>query len=127
MSSTTMLTEEQIISGRDIPLNELLYAKRVFHNYMLIGKESSPVELLAEMKEAIKGLEYFNTSDDPCEARNVLSSMFAEVEPADSFESFNTLAAKPFQAVNELVEDRVQLIKKERQLLLDAGYDVSQI
>ncbi|PMK04265.1 hypothetical protein [Vibrio sp. 10N.261.55.A7] len=127
MSSTTLLTQEQIISGRDIPLKELLFAKKVFHNYMLIAKETSPIELLPEMKEAIKRVEYFQTKTDPCEARNLLSALFTEVEIAESFQHFNDLAGKPTQALNELIEDRVQLIKKERHLLAEAGYDVSKI
>lgn len=34
MSSSMILSESLIESGRDIPLKELLYAKRVLDNYM---------------------------------------------------------------------------------------------
>ncbi|MDG3084614.1 hypothetical protein P7F88_00290 [Vibrio hannami] len=127
MSNGNILTQSQIESGRDIPLKELLYAKRVFDNYLLIAKGSRPVELLAEMKEAVKGVEYFKTDSDPCEARNVLSAMFAEVETSESFEQFNELAKNPCAALDVLIEDRVLLIKKERELLVKYGYDVSKI
>ncbi|WP_375751755.1 hypothetical protein [Vibrio sp. HN007] len=127
MSSSNILTQSQIISGRDIPLKELLYAKRVFDNYLLIAKGNKPVELLAEMKDAVKGVEYFKTESDPCEARNVLSAMFAEVEASDSFEQFENLSQKPCAALDELIQDRILLIKTERELLFKYGYDVSKI
>ncbi|TOI70279.1 hypothetical protein CGI54_26095, partial [Vibrio parahaemolyticus] len=41
--------------------------------------------------------------------------------------AFKTLAGKPSQALNELIEDRAQLIRYERELLLASGYDASRI
>ena len=58
MSSSMILNESLIISGRDIPLKELLYAKRVLDNYMAVAKESSPLELLTEMKSAAKQVRH---------------------------------------------------------------------
>ncbi|TON90964.1 hypothetical protein CGH47_16270, partial [Vibrio parahaemolyticus] len=46
MSSSMILSESLIESGRDIPLKELLYAKRVLDNYMAVAKDTSPLELL---------------------------------------------------------------------------------
>jgi len=63
MSSSMILNEYLIESGRDIPLKELLYAKRVLDNYMVVAKESSPLELLAEMRSAAKQVEYFTTTN----------------------------------------------------------------
>lgn len=126
MNSSTILSSELIVSGRDIPLKELLFAKKVVHNYMLVAKPGSPVELLPEIVGAIDGIEYFKTESDSCQARNVISSMLGKVDTS-SFEQFNHSASKPSQALAELIEDRVQLIKKERQLLFEAGYDVSKI
>ena len=94
---------------------------------MAVAKESSPLELLTEMKSAAKQVEYFTTNDNPCEARNVISSMIDEIDSAESFDSFKALAGKPSQALNELIEDRAQLIKHERELLLASGYDASRI
>ena len=116
-----------IESGRDIPLTELLFAKRVLDNYLAVAKETSPTELLVEMREAAKGVEYFKTESNPCEARNVISKMFEAIEDALSFEDFKTIASKPQQALHELIEDRAQLIKHERGLLLAAGYDLSRV
>ncbi|MBS9937037.1 hypothetical protein [Vibrio alginolyticus] len=127
MSSSMILSESLIESGRDIPLKELLYAKRVLDNYMAVAKESSPLELLTEMKSAAKQVEYFTTTSNPCEARNVISQMIDKIDTAESFASFKALAAKPSQALNELIEDRAQLIKHERELLLASGYDASRI
>ena len=127
MSSSMILNESLIVSGRDIPLKELLYAKRVLDNYMAVAKESSPLELLTEMKSAAKQVEYFTTNDNPCEARNVISSMIDEIDSAEAFDSCKALAGKPSQALNELIEDRAQLIKHERELLLASGYDASRI
>ncbi|EDP59927.1 hypothetical protein [Vibrio sp. AND4] len=127
MSSSMILNESLIVSGRDIPLKELLYAKRVLDNYMAVAKESSPLELLSEMKSAAKKVEYFTTKGNSCEARNVISNMFVEIDGAESFETFKVLAGKPSQALNELIEDRAQLIKHERELLLASGYDASRI
>jgi hypothetical protein len=125
MASSNILSQPQIVSGRDIPLKELLYAKRVFDNYMLVAKENRPPELLDEMKSAVKGVEYFTTESDPCEARNVLSAMFAKVEAADSFPQFIELATPPCQGLDELIRDRIVLINNERELLVKSGYDVS--
>jgi hypothetical protein len=122
-----ILNESLIVSGRDIPLKELLYAKRVLDNYMAVAKESSPLELLTEMKTAAKQVEYFTTESNPCEARNVISAMIDKVETAESFDSFKALAGEPSQALNELIEDRAKLIKHERELLLASGYDASRI
>ncbi|CAH1571030.1 conserved hypothetical protein [Vibrio jasicida] len=127
MSSSMILNESLIVSGRDIPLKELLYAKRVLDNYMAVAKESSPLELLTEMKTAAKQVEYFTTESNPCEARNVISAMIDKVETAESFDSFKALAGEPSQALNELIEDRAKLIKLERELLLASGYDASRI
>ncbi|GLR04081.1 hypothetical protein [Vibrio hyugaensis] len=127
MSSSMILNESLIVSGRDIPLKELLYAKRVLDNYMAVAKESSPLELLTEMKTAAKQVEYFTTDNNPCEARNVISAMIDKVETAESFASFKALAGEPSQALNELIEDRAKLIKHERELLLASGYDASRI
>ncbi|MGR5136782.1 hypothetical protein [Vibrio jasicida] len=127
MSSSMILNESLIVSGRDIPLKELLYAKRVLDNYMAVAKESSPLELLTEMKTAAKQVEYFTTESNPCEARNVISAMIGKVETAESFDSFKALAGEPSQALNELIEDRAKLIKHERELLLASGYDASRI
>ncbi|PFG56247.1 hypothetical protein ATG66_2573 [Vibrio sp. ES.051] len=127
MSSSMILSDSLIESGRDIPLQELLYAKRVLDNYMAVAKESSPLELLTEMKVAAKQVEYFTTTSNPCEARNVISAMIEEIDNAESFESFKALARRPSQALNELIEDRAQLIKRERELLLASGYDASRI
>ncbi|BCL73019.1 conserved hypothetical protein [Vibrio nigripulchritudo MADA3029] len=127
MSSNTILSQSLIVSGRDIPLKELLFAKRVLNNYMLIALDNSPAELLAEMKHAVNSVDYFKTDSDPCEARNAVSAMFKEVEAAESFEDFKSFAAKPSQALHELIEDRAQLIKQERDLLRESGYDVSKI
>lgn len=127
MSSSMILTESLIESGRDIPLKELLYAKRVLDNYMAVAKESSPLELLTEMKTAAKQVDYFTSDNTPCEARNVICQMISEIENAASFEDFKTLAGKPSLALNELIEDRAQLIKHERELLLASGYDASRI
>lgn len=127
MSSNNILSPTLIESGRDIPLQELLFAKRVLDNYLSVAQESSPIELLAEMRDAARGVEYFKTESNPCEARNVISKMFAEIEASQSFEDFRTLACKPRQALHELIEDRAQLIKHERGLLLAAGYDFSSI
>ncbi|MDF5637947.1 hypothetical protein P3733_27710 [Vibrio parahaemolyticus] len=127
MSSSMILSESRIESGRDIPLKELLYAKRVLDNYMAVAKESSPLELLTEMKSAAKQVEYFTTTSNPCEARNVISQMIDKIDTAESFASFKALAGKPSQALNELIEDRAQLIKHERELLLASGYDASRI
>ncbi|CAH1546837.1 conserved hypothetical protein [Vibrio rotiferianus] len=123
MSSSMILNESLIVSGRDIPLKELLYAKRVLDNYMAVAKETSPLELLTEMKSAAKQVEYFTTDDNPCEARNVISSMIDEIGSAESFDAFKALAGKPSQALNELIEDRAKLIKHERELLLASGYE----
>ncbi|EGA67934.1 hypothetical protein VISI1226_08404 [Vibrio sinaloensis DSM 21326] len=123
MSSSKTLSQALIESGRDIPLNELLFAKRVLDNYLAVAQESSPIELLAEMREAAQGVEYFKTDSNPCEARNVISAMFAEIESSSSFDEYKALAGKPRQALLELIEDRAQLIKHERGLLLAAGYD----
>jgi hypothetical protein len=122
-----ILNESLIVSGRDIPLKELLYAKRVLDNYMAVAKESSPLELLTEMKTAAKQVEYFTTESNPCEARNVISAMIDKVDTAESFDSFKALAGEPSQALNELIEDRAKLIKHERELLLASGYDASRI
>ncbi len=127
MSASMILNESLIESGRDIPLTELLYAKRVLDNYMTVAKDSSPLELLTEMKTAAQQVEYFKTVDNPCEARNAISSMISEVDKATSFTEFKTLAGKPSQALHELIEDRAQLIKRERELLLASGYDASRI
>ncbi|MGY0613557.1 hypothetical protein [Vibrio sp. FJH11] len=127
MSSSMILSESLIESGRDIPLTELLYAKRVLDNYMAVAKDSSPLELLTEMKAAAQQVEYFKTFDNPCEARNAISSMIDEIGKATSFAEFKTFAGKPSQALNELIEDRAQLIKRERELLLASGYDASRI
>lgn len=84
MSSSMILSESLIESGRDIPLKELLYAKRVLDNYMAVAKESSPLELLTEMKSAAKQVEYFTTTSNPCEARNdrvLRSAIPGAVEP----------------------------------------------
>ncbi|TOM17910.1 hypothetical protein CGH82_17910, partial [Vibrio parahaemolyticus] len=125
MSSSMILSESLIESGRDIPLKELLYAKRVLDNYMAVAKDTSPLELLTEMKAAAKQVEYFTTDNNPCEARNVISSMIDEIDSAETFAAFKTLAGKPSQALNELIEDRAQLIRYERELLLASGYDAS--
>ncbi|EGQ9165525.1 hypothetical protein F9R50_13370 [Vibrio parahaemolyticus] len=127
MSSSMILSESLIESGRDIPLKELLYAKRVLNNYMAVAKDTSPLELLTEMKAAAKQVEYFTTDNNPCEARNVISSMIDEIDSAETFAAFKTLAGKPSQALNELIEDRAQLIRYERELLLASGYDASRI
>ncbi|AWG83757.1 hypothetical protein [Vibrio parahaemolyticus] len=127
MSSSMILSESLIESGRDIPLKELLYAKRVLDNYMAVAKDTSPLELLTEMKAAAKQVEYFTTDNNPCEARNVISSMIDEIDNAETFAAFKTLAGKPSQALNELIEDRAQLIRYERELLLTSGYDASRI
>lgn len=127
MSSSMILSESLIESGRDIPLKELLYAKRVLDNYMAVAKDSSPLELLTEMKTAARHVEYFTTHDNPCEARNVISNMIEKIDEADSFEAFKTLAEVPSLALFELIEDRAQLIKHERELLLASGYDASRI
>ncbi|TOM31865.1 hypothetical protein CGH80_18680 [Vibrio parahaemolyticus] len=127
MSSSMILSESLIESGRDIPLKELLYAKRVLDNYMAVAKDTSPLELLTEMKAAAKQVEYFTTNNNPCEARNVISSMIDEIDSAETFTAFKTLAGKPSQALNELIEDRAQLIRYERELLLASGYDASRI
>ncbi|EGR3301757.1 hypothetical protein CGH87_07640 [Vibrio parahaemolyticus] len=127
MSSSMILSESLIESGRDIPLKELLYAKRVLDNYMAVAKDTSPLELLTEMKAAAKQVEYFTTDNNPCEARNVISSMIDEIDNAKTFAAFKTLAGKPSQALNELIEDRAQLIRYERELLLASGYDASRI
>ncbi|EIJ6617210.1 hypothetical protein [Vibrio parahaemolyticus] len=127
MSSSMILSESLIESGRDIPLKELLYAKRVLDNYMAVAKDTSPLELLTEMKAAAKQVEYFTTDNNPCEARNVISSMIDEIDSAETFVAFKTLAGKPSQALNELIEDRAQLIRYERELLLASGYDASRI
>ncbi|EGR1345068.1 hypothetical protein EAN90_21040 [Vibrio parahaemolyticus] len=127
MSSSMILSESLIESGRDIPLKELLYAKRVLDNYMAVAKDTSPLELLTEMKVAAKQVEYFTTDNNPCEARNVISSMIDEIDSAETFAAFKTLAGKPSQALNELIEDRAQLIRYERELLLASGYDASRI
>ena len=127
MSSSMILSESLIESGRDIPLKELLYAKRVLDNYMAVAKESSPLELLTEMKLAAKQVEYFTTTSNPCEARNVISQMLDKIDTAESFAAFRALAGKPCQALNELIEDRAPLIKHERELLLASGYDASRI
>ncbi|PWT51068.1 hypothetical protein CGG78_13515 [Vibrio parahaemolyticus] len=127
MSSSMILSESLIESGRDIPLKELLYAKRVLDNYMAVAKDTSPLELLTEMKAAAKQVEYFTTNNNPCEARNVISSMIDEIDSAETFAAFKTLAGKPSQALNELIEDRAQLIRYERELLLASGYDASRV
>ncbi|EGQ8191823.1 hypothetical protein EM59_020070 [Vibrio parahaemolyticus] len=127
MSSSMILSESLIESGRDIPLKELLYAKRVLDNYMAVAKDTSPLELLTEMKAAAKQVEYFTTDNNPCEARNVISSMIDKIDSAETFAAFKTLAGKPSQALNELIEDRAQLIRYERELLLASGYDASRI
>lgn len=127
MCSSMILSKSLIESGRDIPLKELLYAKRVLDNYMAVAKDSSPLELLTEMKAAARHVEYFTTHDNPCEARNVISSMIEKIDAADSFEAFKTLAGVPSLALFELIEDRAQLIKHERELLLASGYDASRI
>ncbi|TOB59749.1 hypothetical protein CGI58_09095 [Vibrio parahaemolyticus] len=127
MSSSMILSESLIESGRDIPLKEVLYAKRVLDNYMAVAKDTSPLELLTEMKAAAKQVEYFTTDNNPCEARNVISSMIDEIDSAETFAAFKTLAGKPSQALNELIEDRAQLIRYERELLLASGYDASRI
>ncbi|EIE1211526.1 hypothetical protein [Vibrio parahaemolyticus] len=127
MSSSMILRESLIESGRDIPLKELLYAKRVLDNYMAVAKDTSPLELLTEMKAAAKQVKYFTTDNNPCEARNVISSMIDEIDSAETFAAFKTLAGKPSQALNELIEDRAQLIRYERELLLASGYDASRI
>ncbi|EGR3414686.1 hypothetical protein CGI60_06485 [Vibrio parahaemolyticus] len=127
MSSSMILSESLIESGRDIPLKELLYAKRVLDNYMAVAKDTSPLELLTEMKAAAKQVEYFTTNNNPCEARNVISNMIDEIDSAETFAAFKTLAGKPSQALNELIEDRAQLIRYERELLLASGYDASRI
>ncbi|ASO16120.1 TPA: hypothetical protein GRI80_17055 [Vibrio parahaemolyticus] len=127
MSSSMILSESLIESGRDIPLKELLYAKRVLDNYMAVAKDTSPLELLTEMKAAAKQVEYFTTNNNPCEARNVISSMIDKIDSAETFAAFKTLAGKPSQALNELIEDRAQLIRYERELLLASGYDASRI
>ncbi|YCO05015.1 hypothetical protein ACB087_16120 [Vibrio sp. VNB-15] len=127
MSSSMILNESLIVSGRDIPLKELLYAKRVLDNYMAVAKESSPLELLTEMKTAAKQVEYFTTDSNPCEARNVISAMIDKIDTAETFDSFKALAGEPSQALNELIEDRAKLIKHERELLLASGYDASRI
>lgn len=127
MSNSDLLSPELIESGRDIPLKELLFAKRVLDNYLAVAKESSPIELLAEMREAAKGVEYFKTEKHPCDARNVISTLFAAIDSAQSFDEYKTLAEKPRQVLDALVEDRALLIKYERGLLLAAGYDFSRI
>ncbi|MEZ8100957.1 hypothetical protein [Vibrio bivalvicida] len=127
MSSSNILSQALIESGRDIPLQELLFAKRVLDNYLAVAQETSPIELLAEMRDAAKGVEYFKADSSPCEARNVISKMFTAIDASQSFEDYKELAGKPRQALYELIEDRAQLIKHERGLLLAAGYDFSRI
>lgn len=127
MSSNNILSPTLIESGRDIPLKELLFAKRVLDNYLAVAQETSPIELLDEMRDAAKGVEYFKTDSNPCEARNVISEMFSAIDASNSFDDYKVLAGKPRQALNELIEDRAQLIKHERGLLLAAGYDFSRI
>ncbi|USD67290.1 hypothetical protein [Vibrio sp. SCSIO 43136] len=122
MSSNKILNETLIISGRDIPLKELLFAKRVLDNYLAIVNETSPSELLAEMSEAIKGVKYFQTQDNPCEARNVVSNMLVDASGAASVEEFKRVASQPRQALHELIQDRAELIQHERSLLSAAGY-----
>lgn len=125
MSSNTILSQALIESGRDIPLNELLFAKRVLDNYLSIAQQNSPIELIAEIKDAALAVEYFKAHETPCKARNVISEMFAQIQSVESFEDYHALAGKPRQALHELVEDRANLIKHERGLLLAAGYDIS--
>jgi|GEM_PF-1534494 len=127
MSSSNILSQALIESGRDIPLQELLFAKRVLDNYLAVAQDTSPIELLAEMRDAAKGVEYFKTDSSPCEARNVISKMFTAIDASQSFEDYKQLAGKPRQALHELIEDRAQLIKHERGLLLAAGYDFSRV
>lgn len=127
MSSSKILSAELIKSGRDIPLNELLFAKRVLDNYIAIAKETSPKELLAEMREAAQAVEYFKTETNSIEARNHISRMFAEIQNVDSFDAYKTTARPPQQALQELIDDRAQLIKHERGLLIAAGYDFSRV
>lgn len=127
MSSSNILSQTLIESGRDIPLNELLFAKRVLDNYLSVAKETSPIELLTEMREAARGIEFFQTDDNPCEARNVISAMIKAIDSAESFVDYKSLASQPRQALHELIEDRAQLIKHERGLLLAAGYDLSRV
>jgi hypothetical protein len=127
VSSSNILSQTLIESGRDIPLNELLFAKRVLDNYLSVAKETSPIELLTEMRDAARGIEYFQTDSSPCEARNVISKMIKAVDSAQSFEEYKNFAGQPRQALHELIEDRAQLIKHERGLLLAAGYDLSRV
>lgn len=127
MSSSTILTPALIESGRDIPLKELLFAKRVLHNYMAIAKDNSPSELLEEMKVAAKSVEYFKNETSPNEARNAISKLFGEIDAAESFDKFTLLAKCPYDILHELIEDRALLIKEERRLLLASGYDTSKI
>lgn len=127
MTSSNILTQELIESGRDIPLKELLLAKRVLENYMAIATEHSPKELLPEMISAVTGLDYFNVENSACEARNLISKMLKDVNQVESFDQFTGFAQKPKTALNELIEDRAILIKHERDLLLSSGYDVSKI
>lgn len=127
MNANKILDAQLIESGRDIPLQELLFAKRVLENYILIANDDGPQELLAEIRQAVRGVEYFRTHDNPCQARNVISSMFASIDNADSFESYKVLASSPVTALQELIDDRAQLIKHERGLLLAAGFDFSKI
>ncbi|WP_070965743.1 hypothetical protein [Vibrio sonorensis] len=122
MDSNKILNDSLIVSGRDIPLNELVYAKRVLDNYMVVANDSSPVELLEEMKNAAKSVEYFKTTENPCEARNFISALFVKIESANTFEEFKTVAGEPSQALLELIQDRAQLIKQERDLLVASGY-----
>ncbi|WP_087024756.1 hypothetical protein [Thaumasiovibrio subtropicus] len=124
MSSSTILNEAQIVSGRDIPLKELLFAKRVLDNYTVVAQKRCPDELLSEMKEAVESIEYFKTTNDPCEARNVISGMLNGVAEVASFEAFITFTQIPTQALHELIVDRAELIKQERELLVGSGYEI---
>ncbi len=127
MSSSNILSQDLIVSGRDIPLKELLFAKRVLDNYMTIATQNSPAELLTEMRDAAGSVEYFKVEDSSCEARNVISGLFQEINTVESFTQFKEQADKPSQALRELIEDRAQLIKQERDLLIASGYDISRI
>ncbi|MGX9417804.1 hypothetical protein ACWU4D_10680 [Vibrio sp. WJH972] len=124
MSANKTLSLELIESGRDIPLSELIFAKRVLDNYTAIACESSPKELLVEIREAAQGVEYFKSQESTCDARNYISGLFLKISDVDSFEEYKSVAAAPRQVLSEIIDDRAALLKHERELLLASGYNV---
>ena len=126
MHSVIAPTKALILSDRDIPLKDLLFAKKIIDNYDLIITKASPAELLAEMQHAIRQIHYFTTTQSPCEARNALSREISSIQQSVSYIEFKQAITPALSLLNAFIDDRAKLISQEHNLLLAAGYVFTQ-